>query len=54
MLAIRLVAPELMVEFRTAAIEPLARHVSRCGLFFVLAVWLCCIIFVAMALTRAR
>jgi uncharacterized membrane protein YkvA (DUF1232 family) len=53
MLAVSLIPAPLMAELRLAAAERLKRPSSRTGLVFVLAIWLCCIIFVATALTRA-
>lgn len=52
MLAIRLVPVEVMVELRTEAAKRIERPSSRFGLIFILAVWLACIIFLALALSR--
>jgi uncharacterized membrane protein YkvA (DUF1232 family) len=53
MLAVKLIPAPLVTELRAAAAERLKRPSSRIGLVFVLAIWLCCIIFVATALMRA-
>ena len=52
MLAIRLVPVEVMVELRTEAAKRIERPSSRLGLIFILAVWLVCIIFLALALSK--
>ncbi len=49
-IAIRLVPPGLMAEFRQAAEQRSSRPVSRSGLAFILAIWLACIIFVMWSL----
>ncbi|MEV4606614.1 DUF1232 domain-containing protein [Neorhizobium sp. LMR1-1-1.1] len=50
LIAIRLVPQELMSEFRLAAEQRSGRPVSRSGLFFILAIWLACIIFMVWSL----
>ncbi|MBY5837273.1 DUF1232 domain-containing protein [Rhizobium leguminosarum] len=52
MLAIRLVPVEVMNELRTEATGRIERPPSRVGLIFILAVWLVCIIFLALALRK--
>ncbi|MBY5325334.1 YkvA family protein [Rhizobium leguminosarum] len=52
MLAIRLVPAEVMNELRTEATGRIERPSSRVGLIFILAVWLICIIFLALALRK--
>lgn len=52
MLAIRLVPVEVMAELRTEAAKRIERPSSRLGLIFILAVWLACIIFLALALRK--
>ncbi|RXT27136.1 hypothetical protein B5P46_12120 [Rhizobium leguminosarum] len=52
MLAIRLVPVEVMNELRTEATRLIERPSSRVGLIFILAVWLICIIFLALALRK--
>ncbi|MGO7903984.1 YkvA family protein [Rhizobium leguminosarum] len=52
MLAIRLVPTEVMNELRTEATGRIERPSSRLGLIFILAVWLICIIFLALALWK--
>ena len=52
MLAIRLVPVEVMIELRTEAAKRIERPSSRLGMIFILAVWLACIIFLALALSR--
>jgi uncharacterized membrane protein YkvA (DUF1232 family) len=52
MLAIRLVPVEVMNELRTEATRRIERPSSRVGLIFILAVWLICIIFLALALRK--
>ncbi|NKL80708.1 YkvA family protein [Rhizobium leguminosarum] len=52
MLAIRLVPVEVMNELRTEATGRIERPSSRVGLIFILAVWLACIIFLALALRK--
>ncbi|MDV4157840.1 YkvA family protein [Rhizobium brockwellii] len=52
MLAIRLVPVEVMNELRTEATGRTERPSSRVGLIFILAVWLICIIFLALALRK--
>ena len=42
LLAVRLVPPELMAEFRAAAAER-ARPVSRAGAMIIVAIWIACI-----------
>lgn len=49
-IAIRLVPPAMMAEFRQAAEQRSGRPVSRSGLAFILAIWLACIIFVMWSL----
>lgn len=46
-LAIRLVPPELMAEFRSEAASR-ERPVSRAGLVAILAIWLACLIFIGL------
>lgn len=50
LLAIRLVPPELMSEFRLMAEQHSGRPVSRMGFAVILAIWLACIIFVLWSL----
>ncbi|TNM65086.1 YkvA family protein [Aliirhizobium smilacinae] len=50
LLAIRLVPPELMSEFRLMAEQRSGRPVSRMGFAVILAIWLACIIFVLWSL----
>ncbi|QKK28666.1 DUF1232 domain-containing protein [Rhizobium indicum] len=52
MLAIRLVPVEVMNELRTEATRRIERPSSRVGLILILAVWLICIIFLALALRK--
>lgn len=52
MLAIRLVPVEVMIELRTEAAKRIERPSSRLGMIFILDVWLACIIFLALALSR--
>ncbi|NKK66151.1 DUF1232 domain-containing protein [Rhizobium leguminosarum bv. viciae] len=52
MLAIRLVPVEVMNELRTEATGRIERPSSQVGLIFILAVWLICIIFLALALRK--
>ena len=52
MLAIRLVPVEVMIELRTEAAKRIEHPSSRLGMIFILAVWLACIIFLALALSR--
>ncbi|TAV89077.1 YkvA family protein [Rhizobium leguminosarum] len=52
MLAIRLVPVEVMNELRAEATRRIERPSSRAGLIFILAVWLICIIFLALALRK--
>ncbi|TBZ22536.1 YkvA family protein [Rhizobium leguminosarum] len=52
MLAIRLVPVEVMNELRREATRRTERPSSRVGLIFILAVWLICIIFLALALRK--
>ncbi|MGO7536683.1 YkvA family protein [Rhizobium leguminosarum] len=52
MLAIRLVPVEVMNELRTEATRRIERPSSWVGLIFILAVWLICIIFLALALRK--
>ncbi|NKL05419.1 YkvA family protein [Rhizobium leguminosarum] len=52
MLAIRLIPAEVMNELRTEATRRIKRPSSRAGLIFILAVWLICIIFLALALSK--
>lgn len=52
MLAIRLVPVEVMVELRAEAARRIERPSSRLGLIFILAVWLACIIFLALTLRK--
>jgi len=52
MLAIRLVPVEVMIELRTEAAKRIERPSSHLGMIFILAVWLACIIFLALALSR--
>ncbi|MBO9193853.1 DUF1232 domain-containing protein [Rhizobium sp. 16-449-1b] len=54
MLAVRLIPSDVMAELRVAAAARLERPSSRTGLIVILAIWLCCIIFVGMAFLRAR
>ncbi|NKM52974.1 DUF1232 domain-containing protein [Rhizobium anhuiense] len=52
MLAIRLVPVEVMIELRTEAAKRIERPSSCLGMIFILAVWLACIIFLALVLSR--
>ncbi|AHF83552.1 membrane protein [Rhizobium leguminosarum bv. trifolii WSM1689] len=52
MLAIRLVPGEVMNELRMEATRRTERPSGRVGLIFILAVWLICIIFLALALRK--
>ncbi|MBY2982917.1 YkvA family protein [Rhizobium leguminosarum] len=52
MLAIRLVPVEVMNELRMEATRRIERPSSWVGLIFILAVWLICIIFLALALRK--
>jgi uncharacterized membrane protein YkvA (DUF1232 family) len=54
MLAVRLIPSDVMAELRVEAAARLERPSSRAGLIVILAIWLCCIIFVGMAFLRAR
>ncbi|MBO9123513.1 MULTISPECIES: YkvA family protein [unclassified Rhizobium] len=54
MLAVRLIPSDVIAELRVDAAARLERPSSRAGLIFILAIWLCCIIFVGMAFLRAR
>ncbi|WP_111561264.1 YkvA family protein [Rhizobium sp.] len=54
MLAVRLIPSDVMAELRLDAAARLERPSSRAGLIVILAIWLCCIIFVGMAFLRAR
>jgi uncharacterized membrane protein YkvA (DUF1232 family) len=54
MLAVRLIPSDVMAELRVDAAARLERPSSRTGLIVILAIWLCCIIFVGMAFLRAR
>ncbi len=54
MLAVRLIPSDVMAELRVDAAARLERPSSRAGLIVILAIWLCCIIFVGMAFLRAR
>ncbi|MFS2149861.1 YkvA family protein [Rhizobium sp. Rhizsp42] len=54
MLAVRLIPSDVMAELRADAAARLERPTSRAGLIVILAIWLCCIIFVGMAFLRAR
>lgn len=53
MLAVRLIPSDVMAELRADAAARLERPSSRAGLIVILAIWLCCIIFVGMAFLRA-
>jgi uncharacterized membrane protein YkvA (DUF1232 family) len=46
LMAIRLMPAELMAEFRSEAAKRVDRPISRAGLAAILAIWVCCIIFV--------
>lgn len=52
MLAIRLVPTEVMTELRAEAARRIERPSGWTGLIFILAVWLICIIFLALALRK--
>jgi uncharacterized membrane protein YkvA (DUF1232 family) len=54
MLAVRLIPSDVMAELRVEAAARLERPSSRAGLIVILAIWVCCIIFVGMAFFRAR
>ena len=49
LLAVKLVPPQVMAELRAEAALRASRPTSRTGLVFILAVWACCIIFLAQA-----
>ncbi|NLS03349.1 DUF1232 domain-containing protein [Rhizobium sp. P32RR-XVIII] len=49
LLAVKLVPPQVMAELRAEAASRVSRPTSRTGLAFILAVWACCIIFLAQA-----
>ncbi|TCU17461.1 YkvA family protein [Rhizobium sullae] len=50
LLAVKLVPPQIMAELRKeAALRASRPGRSRAGLFFVLAVWACCFIFLVLA-----
>ncbi|WP_283194823.1 YkvA family protein [Rhizobium sp. AN80A] len=53
LLAVRLVPPNVMAELRMDAAARLERPSGRAALVVILAIWLCCIIFVGMAFLRA-
>jgi uncharacterized membrane protein YkvA (DUF1232 family) len=53
MLAVRLIPSDVMAQLRVAAAARLERPSGRAGLVVILAIWLCCIIFVGMAFLRA-
>lgn len=50
MLAVRLIPPAVMAELREEASRRAARPTSYAGLLAILAIWVCCIILIAMAL----
>ncbi|WP_064692643.1 YkvA family protein [Rhizobium aegyptiacum] len=52
LLATRLVPAEVMRELRAEAARRIERPSGRGGLIFILAVWLTCIIFLALALRK--
>ncbi|MBB4289557.1 uncharacterized membrane protein YkvA (DUF1232 family) [Rhizobium leguminosarum] len=52
LLATRLVPAEVMNELRAEAARRIERPSGRLGLIFILAVWLACIIFLALALSK--
>lgn len=52
LLAIRLVPADVMAALRTEAARRIERPSGRGGLIFVLAVWLVCIIFLALTLRK--
>ena len=52
LLAIRLVPAAVMSELRAEAARRIERPFCRAGLIFILAVWLVCIIFLALALRK--
>ncbi|UWM77145.1 YkvA family protein [Rhizobium sp. WSM4643] len=52
MLAIQLVPVEVMNELRMESTRRIERPSSRVGLIFILAVWLICVIFLALALRK--
>ena len=52
LLAIRLVPAPVMSELRVKAARRIERPSGRAGLIFILAVWLVCIIFLALALRK--
>jgi uncharacterized membrane protein YkvA (DUF1232 family) len=54
MLAVRLIPSDVMAELRVEAAARLERPSSRAGLIVILAIWVCCIIFIGMAFLRAR
>ncbi len=54
MLAVKLIPPALMIEFREAAGESLERPVSRAGLAFVVFIWIAAAIGTAFWLLRWR
>ncbi|MFK0330513.1 YkvA family protein [Rhizobium sp. NPDC090275] len=53
MLAVRLIPFNVMADLRVDAAARIERPSSRAGLIVILAIWLCCIIFVGMAFLRA-
>ncbi|MBX4931508.1 YkvA family protein [Rhizobium bangladeshense] len=52
LLATRLVPAEVMAALRVEAARRIERPSSRAGLIFILAVWLTCIIFLALAVRK--
>jgi len=52
MLAIRLMPPLLMAEFRAEATQRAERPISRAGLAFILVIWLACLIFILWSLSN--
>ncbi|EJB03151.1 uncharacterized membrane protein YkvA (DUF1232 family) [Rhizobium sp. BK619] len=52
LLATRLIPTEVMSELREEAARRIERPSGRAGLIFILAVWLACIIFLALALRK--
>jgi hypothetical protein len=54
MLAVRLIPSDVMAELRVEAAARLERPSSRAGLIVILAIWVCCIIFIGIAFLRAR
>ncbi|GLQ56269.1 YkvA family protein [Devosia nitrariae] len=52
MLAVKLVPPDLMCEFRQVAAERSGKPVSRAGLIMIASLWLAVALFIALLITR--